>query len=378
MFEVRGKYTSAKIFANFVEETAMSQIYNILNQSMFKDAKIAIMCDVHAGASDGGPIGFTAQVDNVVIPSLIGVDISCGMYNVKLGNITFDFQGLDDFIRKNIPFGTGGMNESMDKSITDKAFINSISTICKKIDLEESKAFRSLGSLGSGNHFFSIDVDDETNEKYLTVHTGSRKFGYDVCNYHQKKAKEYCKDKSEKIDNSLCYLENEGRDEYIKDMLVASKYANLNRLIIINRILSHLGIKLDDAEHFETVHNYISVEDNIIRKGAISAKEGEKVLIPLDMKSGCLIGIGKGNEDWNFSAPHGAGRLMARNQAKRNLDLEDFKKDMEGIWCSSISKNTIDESPRAYKNGEGIKDQIQDTLDIVKHLRPIFVFKPGD
>lgn len=401
-----------KIFTNNIEDEAVKQIDELLEQEPFKDCKVRIMPDVHAGK--GCVIGFTADLGNKVIPNIVGVDIGCGMLCVELGNMALDFKKLDKIIIENIPSG----RNIREQKLIDFEKINEL--YCLR-ELKESNKFnKAIGTLGSGNHFVEIDVDDENN-KYLVIHTGSRNLGKQVADYYQNLAVELCSGKEEmykkkekiiktykeqgkkseiqealkelekeyknnkpNLPKDLCYLENRYRDMYLHDMKICQEYASLNRLHIAKEILMNYFQLTYVPEidyppimnnRFETIHNYISFEDNIVRKGAISAKKGEKVLIPINMRDGSIIAVGKGNKDWNQSAPHGAGRIMSRIKAKETFTLDEFEKSMKGIYTTSVSVETIDEAPFVYKPMQEIIDNIQDTVEIKKIIKPIYNFK---
>ena len=394
--------SNLKIFTENIEDEAVNQINLLLEQEPFKDCKVRIMPDVHAGK--GCVIGFTADLGNKVIPNIVGVDIGCGMLCVELANIDLNLEQLDNVINKYIP---AGRNIREQKLISfDK--INDL--YCLR-ELKETKKFnRAIGTLGGGNHFIEIDVDDEGN-KYLVIHTGSRNLGKQVADYYQDLAIQLCSGKEEmfkrkeeiirmykeqgrkseiqkalkelekeykqskpKFPNELCYLEGKYREMYLHDMRICQEYASLNRRYIAREILNKMNINIY-IPHFETVHNYISFEDNIVRKGAISAKEGEKVLIPINMRDGSIIAIGKGNKDWNNSAPHGAGRIMSRRKAKETFNLEEFKDSMKDVYTTSVVEETIDEAPFVYKSMQEIIDNIKDTVEIQKIIKPIYNFK---
>lgn len=396
-----------KIFTNNIEPEAVDQVNNLLNQPAFKDCKVRIMPDVHAGK--GCVIGFTADLGDKVIPNIVGVDIGCGMLTVKLGNVPLDLEVLDNVIRNSIPCGRN-VHEGRIARYTGLQELH-----CYRNLKDTKRLERSLGTLGGGNHFIEIDVDEDGG-KYLVIHTGSRNLGKQVAEYYQniaveimqgkdklyEKQKELIEEykatgrKSEiqeaikelhraynpnplNIPKELAYLTGEYREQYLHDMRICQDFAELNRFLIANRICLHMfGLPLSDFEHFETIHNYIDHETNIVRKGAISAKLDELVLIPINMRDGCIIGVGLGNEDWNYSAPHGAGRLMSRNKARESIDLEDFKKSMDGIYTTSVNESTIDESPFAYKPMEEIIENIRDTVEIVLIIKPIYNFKACD
>lgn len=391
-----------KIFTKNIEEEAIKQIDELLEQEPFKDCKVRIMPDVHAGK--GCVIGFTADLENKVIPNIVGVDIGCGMLCVELGNIELNLKKLDNIINEHIPAG----RNIREQKLIDFEKINEL--YCLR-ELKESKKFnRAIGTLGGGNHFIEIDIDDEGN-KYLVIHTGSRNLGKQVADYYQNLAIELCSGKEElfkkeekiikeykeqgrkseiqqalkdlekeyknnnpDLPKDLCYLEGKYREMYLHDMKICQEYASLNRCYIARAILLNMGMQIYQ-KHFETIHNYISFEDNIVRKGAISAKKGEKVLIPINMRDGSIIAIGKGNEDWNNSAPHGAGRIMSRMKAKETFKLDDFKESMKGIYTTSVVEETIDEAPFVYKTMQEIIDNIQDTVEIQKIIKPIYNFK---
>ena len=391
-----------KIFTKNIEEEAIKQIDELLEQEPFKDCKVRIMPDVHAGK--GCVIGFTADLGNKVIPNIVGVDIGCGMLCVELGNIELNLKKLDNIINEHIPAG----RNIREQKLIDFEKINEL--YCLR-ELKESKKFnRAIGTLGGGNHFIEIDIDDEGN-KYLVIHTESRNLGKQVADYYQNLAIELCSGKEElfkkkekiikeykeqgrkseiqqalkdlekeyknnnpDLPKDLCYLEGKYREMYLHDMKICQEYASLNRCYIARAILLNMGMQIYQ-KHFETIHNYISFEDNIVRKGAISAKKGEKVLIPINMRDGSIIAIGKGNEDWNNSAPHGAGRIMSRMKAKETFKLDDFKESMKGIYTTSVVEETIDEAPFVYKTMQEIIDNIQDTVEIQKIIKPIYNFK---
>lgn len=370
--ELLGKYSSAKVFTDNLEEGAKEQIIRLLDQEFVKDAKVRIMPDVHEGM--GCVIGFTADMGDKVIPNIVGVDIGCGMLTVELGNIDIDLPTLDKIIYNKIPAGRhihSGRKEKYDK-LRD--------LYCFR-DLKNTKRIeRSIGTLGGGNHFIEVGIDSKDN-KYLVIHSGSRNLGKQVAEIYQRLAIDLCSHKRDinnkpKYPRDLCYLTGEYRDRYLHDMRICQEYASLNRKTIANIILENLlGKNIDDFIHFETIHNYINFKDNIIRKGAISAYEGEKILIPINMRDGSIIALGKGNPDWNYSSPHGAGRLMSRTEAKQDLTLEAFEKIMEGIYSTSVHKGTLDESPFAYKSMDEIISNIQETAEIIDIIKPIYNFK---
>lgn len=394
-----------KIFTNNIEQSAKEQIDLLLEQEAFKDCKIRIMPDVHAGA--GCVIGFTGNLGDKVIPNIVGVDIGCGMLCVNLGNVELDLEELDNIIRNNIP---SGMNVHESKV----AYYDFTQLYCyKELKNKDGWLEKSLGSLGGGNHFIEIDIDDDNN-KYLVIHTGSRNLGKQVAEIYQKKAIEHCSYKKEmqeekdkiikeykkqgkekeiqqalteinvkyngktKLPKDLCYLEGKDKENYLHDMKLCQEFAYLNREWIYGEIISKMGLALCVEDYFQCIHNYINFEDNIVRKGAISARKGERIIIPMNMRDGCIIGFGKGNEDWNYSAPHGAGRTMSRNMAREKLNMEEFKNSMEGIYTTSVNEETIDEAPMVYKPMEEILEFIKDAVEVEKIIKPIYNFKASE
>ncbi len=407
MIEIQGKYSTAKVYTDFVEETAFTQIKELCDQEFSQSSKIRIMPDVHAGA--GCVIGFTANLGDMVIPNIVGVDIGCGMLTVELRDAEIDYQILDDVIREFVPFG---------KDVHDGRICRYPKILDLKCyrELKDAKRFeRSIGTLGGGNHFIEIDVDDD-GSKYLIIHTGSRNLGKQVADFYQKLAFEILSGKDKILDaqealiteyktqgrkseiknainelkknfamknvnipKDLCYLKDKYRDAYLHDMKICQDYATLNRQTIAQIILDNLlGKTLADFEHFETIHNYIDLDNNIVRKGAVSAKAGEKLLIPINMRDGSLICTGKGNEDWNYSAPHGAGRLFSRTMAKNKFTMEEFEASMDGIFTTSVNHKTLDECPMAYKDMTDIVNNINPTANIEKVIKPAYNFKAGE
>ena len=396
-----------KIFTKNIEKQAIDQINELLKQEAFKNSKVRIMPDVHAGK--GCVIGFTGNLGEKVIPNIVGVDIGCGMLCVELGNIDLDLERLDKIIRKYVP---SGMNVRENQRYN---FLELEQLYCYKLlKNKDNWLEKSMGTLGGGNHFIEIDVDEDDN-KYLVIHTGSRNLGKQVAEIYQEKAIKYCSYEDEmkeekqkiikeykmlgkekdiqnklieiskkyegktKLPKDLCYLEGKLREDYLHDMKICQEFASFNRKNIAIEIMKHLNCALSfPGNNFETIHNYISFEDNIVRKGAISAKKGEKVLIPMNMRDGCIIGIGKGNDDWNCSAPHGAGRIMSRMQAKETFNLDEYKESMKNIYTTSVNESTIDEAPFVYKPMQEIIDNIGDTVDIVKIIKPIYNFKANE
>lgn len=370
MFEIEGQYTSAKIFTTRKDEAVIEQTLALCNHPIFKDCKIRIMPDCHKGK--GCTIGFTSEMpkNGEIIPNIIGVDQSCGMYVVKLKkNKTLnDYAKLDKVIRANIPTGIRGRKE-VSPLIPDelKEEVTRISKDILKVNPEPE--LLKIGSLGSGNHFISIEKGKTGT--YLIIHSGSRNFGNQLAVHFQKLAIEKnCY--GESYLKQLSYLDGKDAQNYLECAWICAEYAHYSRFIMAQEILDNMSWKSEET--FETVHNYIG-EDNIIRKGAISANKGEKVLIPLNMADGSLIAVGKGNSDWNNSAPHGAGRVYSRTQAKEKLDMSEYKKRMNGIYSSCVSLGTLDESPMAYKDADEIINAIEPTAEILDHLTPVYNFK---
>lgn len=398
-----------KIFTENIEPEALNQIYTLVKQPAFADCKVRIMPDVHAGA--GCVIGFTADLGDKVIPNIVGVDIGCGMLTVELGNIEIDLAQIDTIIRKYVPSGRNvheGRNVRFEELQQLRCFR----------ELKDTKRLeRSIGTLGGGNHFIEIDTDSE-GVKYLIIHSGSRNLGKQVAEYYQKLAVEIMSGKDELyamqekliaeykaqgrkaeiqkaiaelhrkfhpnplgIPKELCYLTGKYREDYLHDMKICQHFAAINRYEIANAIVGNLfgaDIAYWSLPMFETIHNYIEFGSNMVRKGAISAKAGEKLLIPINMRDGCIIGVGKGNEDWNCSAPHGAGRIMSRSKAKEVVSLEEFEDSMKGIFTTSVGQSTIDEAPMVYKPMDEIIQNIADTVEILKIVKPIYNFKASE
>lgn len=402
MINITGKFNYAKIFNDNVSDKVKQQVKNLCDQPFVTGSNIRIMPDAHYGA--GCTIGTTMTIKNAVVPNLVGVDIGCGVLCIDLGKININFEDLDNYIYQNIPSGSNINNKSQ------LDYIEIIKSLHCFDHLTQSanKFEEAIGSLGGGNHFIEIDIDEQNN-CYLLIHCGSRNLGYQVARYYQNKAfdiynsikKPYKRDKKiieetlkgkdntnilnllkneyssgYKTPKSLCYLTNHVMKEYLQDMRIIQKYAEVNRSIIGKRIVTEmLSLDYNSLNKFETVHNYIDLDDMILRKGAVSAKKDEKLLIPLNMRDGSLLCLGKGNPDWNYSAPHGAGRIMSRRKAQSNLSISDFKKSMENIYSTSVNKNTIDESPMAYKPTNEILDTINHTIRILKHIKPIYNYK---
>lgn len=399
MLTIKGKHNIAKVYTEVLEEGAVSQIETLCNQEFVKDSKIRIMPDVHAGA--GCTIGTTMTITDKVVPNLVGVDIGCGMETISISNKRLELQKLDKLIYEKIPSGFDVRkkphhhNEQID--LTQLRCLKAI-----KLD----RAEKSIGTLGGGNHFIEVNMDEE-GCLYVVVHSGSRHLGLEVAKYYQEAGyKQLNRNDKSEMDALIVRYKSEGRDkeiqralkefnnqvltdipfplayvtdtlfrDYIHDMKIVQRFAELNRKAMITEIVK--GMKLDVVEQFTTTHNYIDTDTMILRKGAVSAKKGERLLIPINMRDGSLICVGKGNEDWNSSAPHGAGRLMSRTKAKQSFTVSEFKKQMKDIFTTSVNKETLDECPMAYKNMDDIVNNIGPTADILKVIKPIYNFKAG-
>lgn len=368
MIEIIGTNNTAKVFSRTLESSAEGQIRTICNMDIFKNSKIRIMPDVHAGK--GCTIGTTMTVGDSVVPNIVGVDIGCGMLTVKLKEKKLNLPELDNFIRNNIPYG----RDVRERPHRSHGRIDIFDLKCiKKIDVR--RANQSLGTLGGGNHFIEIDRDGD--DLYLVIHTGSRNLGLRVAEYYQKKAYTSLGGRKQTdIPYELAYLTGEDMADYLSDMELMQRFAALNREIIKEVILD--GMNLHEEESFSTIHNYIDNENKILRKGAVSAEKGEKLLIPMNMRDGSLICTGLGNEDWNCSAPHGAGRLMSRRDAENSFTVSAFKKSMKGIYTSCVSQDTLDEAPFVYKPMDEIIDNIGETVTVDRIIQPIYNFKASE
>ena len=365
MIELSGKYNSAKIFTDELDQESISQIINICNQEHASGSKIRIMPDVHAGK--GCVIGYTATYEDKVCPNLVGVDIACGMLVTEFSPRKTkkpDFQVLDNTIRKYIPHGQNVRSDVYTKAEYFEEMLKELKCYDK---IDTRRAMQSIGSLGGGNHF--IEVNESDGKYYLVIHSGSRNLGLQVATYYQKLAKET----HPELPFETAYVSDAVLNDYIHDVAIITEYAKLNRKTMCDIICSEMKFEIHDQ--FETLHNYIDIENKIIRKGSVSAQEGERFIVPINMKDGSLICVGKGNPDWNFSAPHGAGRKYSRSEAKEMISVNQFMKDMEGIWTSCVSKNTLDEAPGAYKSIDAILDNINDTADVIDIIKPVYNFK---
>lgn len=411
---------NVKIFTDNIEDSALEQIKKLLSIDIFSDKKIRIMPDVHAGA--GCVIGFTGDLGDKVIPNIVGVDIGCGMRVLKLGTISdIDYHAFHEHIRSNVPSGKivredrfgfkPLIGEELDIYREAKQLVTQL--YCYRELKDSGRIHKSIGSLGGGNHFIELDKDNEGNI-YLVIHTGSRNLGKQVAEIYQARAMKHLTEGADEFEESirrtieeykasgrrtelqsviarmrkaqkeaapslpaeLCYVEGEAREQYLHDMRLCQQWAGLNRKLI-SLLLMRYFPEAEVIEEFESIHNYIS-DNNIIRKGAISAAEGEKCIIPLNMRDGSLICTGKGNTDWNCSAPHGAGRILSRTQAYESITMEDFEASMQGIYSESVNDFTRDESPMVYKPASEIIANIGDTVNIDTIIRPIFNFKASN
>ena len=404
MLEVKGQFNSAKIFTDNIESEAISQIIELCNQEFVQGSKIRIMPDTHAGA--GCVIGTTMTIKNKVVPNLVGVDIGCGMEVAQVGlgvkERMFFLERLDEMIHKHVPSGQHVRSSS--GKLPEHTMTNIQNLKCiKEVDIKRAEC--SIGTLGGGNHFIEMNEDDE-GYWYLVVHSGSRNIGKQVAEYYQMLGydaltnenvaqqirdlvkelksvgrhhdiqKELKNIKREKIDKKLAYVDGVNFSNYIHDMDIMQHYAYVNRKAIMDTLIKKVGFVVSDR--FTTVHNYIDTTKMILRKGAISAYFGEKVIIPMNMRDGSLICTGKGNSDWNYSAPHGAGRLMSRSKAKATISMDEYKESMQNVYTSSVNQSTLDEAPMAYKPMDEIIENIKDTVEIVSQIKPIYNFKAGE
>ena len=399
MIELRGKYNEAKIFTDVVDEASISQVMLLLNQEFVSGSRIRLMPDIHAGA--GCTVGTTMTITDKIVPNLVGVDIGCGMETVKIKETHIELQKLDKLIYEKIPSGF------CIREKTHRYFeqVNLEELFCYRY-IDQKRAEKSLGTLGGGNHFIEANKDGQGNI-YIVVHSGSRHLGLEVANYYQEEGYKSLNGSTQKdieslvkdlksqgrereIQKSISALKNTKRtsiprqlayvsgglfDDYIHDMKIIQKYAELNRKAMVDEI--EKGMKLHITEQFTTIHNYIDTQAMVLRKGAVSARRGEKLLIPINMRDGSLVCMGKGNDDWNQSAPHGAGRLMSRSKAKESFTVSEFQKQMDGIYTTSVSRDTLDECPMAYKGMDDIVNNISDTAEIIQIIKPIYNFKAG-
>jgi len=400
MIELKGKYNTAKVYTDVVDQPAISQVIELLNQEFTGGSRIRMMPDIHAGA--GCTIGTTMTITDKIVPNLVGVDIGCGMEVAVLKEDHLDLEKLDDVIRDRVPSGFEIRTDAH-----RYAGAVDLRRLCCAKNTDLLRAEKSVGTLGGGNHFIEVDRDEE-GRLYIVVHSGSRHLGLEVANYYQeagwkaldrkddasaerliaelkaagrqkeiqKELERMKKTRFATVPKALAYVEGTIFDDYIHDMKIVQRFAELNRQTIMDEIVSGMGLHVDDS--FTTIHNYIDTDAMILRKGAVSAKARERLLIPINMRDGSLLCVGKGNEDWNYSAPHGAGRLMSRAQAKESFSVEEFQEEMKGVYSTSVSRSTLDECPMAYKGMEDIVKNIGPTVDIVSVIKPIYNFKAGE
>jgi len=400
MITIKGVHNTAICYTSQLEKTAAEQITTVCDQEAFADSKIRIMPDVHAGM--GCTIGTTMTITNKIVPGMVGVDIGCGMETVKIAEQNTDFATLDKLIRHEIPSGRD--IRKSEHSLNDEIDLTALRCVS---EVNLVRARRSIGTLGGGNHFIEIDRNDG-GELYLVVHSGSRHIGNEVARWYQDEAfralsggskkqiaeaisalkvegrereinetiKRLKSAKTDAIPRDLAYISGELFDDYIHDMKLIQQFAVLNRKAMAEVILR--GMNMTETERFTTTHNYIDTDTMILRKGAVSAKRGERLLIPINMRDGSLICVGKGNDDWNQSAPHGAGRLMSRKAAFRTLSMDEYSSEMRGVFTTSVNKDTLDESPMAYKPIDEIVAHIAPTADIVERVRPVYNFKASE
>jgi tRNA-splicing ligase RtcB (3'-phosphate/5'-hydroxy nucleic acid ligase) len=396
MIELKGKFNTAKVFNDKIDIKTQNQVMRLLDAKMSEGSKIRFMPDIHAGA--GCVIGTTMTITDKVVPNFVGVDIGCGMLTVELIEDGIDFEKLDRVVNEKIPAGFS-VRETAHK-LSKKIDLGSL-RCGKQIESNNDRVLKSLGTLGGGNHFIEVAKADGDGKHYLIIHTGSRSLGKEVAKYYQREAckqinsedgnskelirrlkeqgrhseiqEELKKIKIDKIETGMEYVTGILLEDYLNDMGLVQKYAELNREIIAQVIVEEMEFKVGDS--FQTVHNYIDLKNKILRKGAVSAQDGEVLLIPMNMRDGSLLCEGKGNPEWNCSAPHGAGRLLSRSVAKKSLSVVDFQKSMEGVYTTSVNINTLDESPFAYKPMEEIIYHIGDTVEVLKVLKPVYNFK---
>ena len=397
MMEIKGQVNTAVCFAKVIEDEAIEQIRRMCDYEFTAGSQIRIMPDVHAGK--GCTIGTTMTVKDKAVPNIVGVDIGCGMYTVNLGQVEIDMEQMDAAAH----FIPSGLNVWEGR----KEHFDLLGLRCYRGLKDAKRLERSLGTLGGGNHFIEIDqAADGT--KYLVIHSGSRNLGKQVAEFYQRLAIELNKGKEEyfakrdaliaeykaagrrneiqaalkalkweareaTIPEDLCFVYGQYLEDYLHDVEICQRFARRSRELMAETILQRLGIEAVDA--FHTIHNYIDTDEMILRKGAIAAHKGEKVLIPINMRDGSVLAIGKGNPDWNFSAPHGAGRIMSRTAAKENLNLDEYRREMEGIYTTSVNEATLDEAPMAYKSLADIIDVIAESVDVIEVLKPIYNFK---
>lgn len=363
---VKGAYGEARIFTEDVEAYAEAQVKMICDNEIAKRSRICLMPDIHPGKV--GPIGLSMTVEDRVIPQLLGVDIGCGMTVVKLNKSQAEFQKLDRVIQEKVPSGFDVRKEP--HTMAEEFSYEGLH--CLK-QINQNKADRSMGTLGGGNHFIELDKGED-GSLYLVVHTGSRHLGEEVAEYYTRLAGSRLKEQGKEIPYYMSYLEGDDKQHYVEDVRRIQDYAEWNRQVIVREILK--GMKWKAVEQFSVAHNYLD-EQRILRKGAISARKGELVVIPVHMKDGVILGVGKGNPEWNESAPHGSGRRMKREEVKNQYTVSQFKKEMKGIYSTCVGAGTLDEAPFAYRSLGEILKQIEDTVEVTEVLKPVYNFKAG-
>ena len=369
MDTIKGNCAEAVVYASSIDDYAKAQIKMICDNDISLGSKIRIMPDCHPGKV--GPIGLTMTVGHKVIPQLMGIDIGCGMLVSKIKARNIEFPKLDKVIRGNIPAGF-----AVRKSPHHKASFDVISDLRCIRSVNGDKALKSLGTLGGGNHF--IEVDRGEDGYYIIIHTGSRHLGVEVADYYTENARRRLVNMGKDVPYEMAYVEGNMMDDFLYDSAIATAYASLNREIILHEILK--GMKWKEVERYESVHNYLATLSdgtNILRKGAASALEGEKVVIPINMRDGVILGVGKGNPEWNYSAPHGSGRKIKRLDVQNGYTVSSFKKDMKGIYSTSIGAETLDEAPVAYRGIDEILSVIEDTVEVKEIVNPVYNFKAG-
>lgn len=398
MREVIGKHNTAKIFTDVVDDASIAQVKELCDQEFCAGSRIRLMPDIHAGA--GCTVGTTMTIKDKVVPNLVGVDIGCGMETVKIKEDNLDMIRLDRVIRERVP--AGFEVRAAAHKYADRVDLREM-RCADRVDI--NRARNSVGTLGGGNHFIEVDRDDE-GKLYIVVHSGSRHLGLEVAKHYQEAGYKKISDQSDGLEKlieelkaagrqreiqqeikkykseyqcdipkALAYVDGSLFDDYIHDMKIVQKFAEINRQAMIDEIMSGMEVHVD--EQFTTIHNYIDTDSMILRKGAVSAKRGEILLIPINMRDGSIIGVGKGNKDWNCSAPHGAGRLMSRAKAKEKFTVSEFERQMDGIYTTSVNQETLDECPMAYKSMDAITENIGPTVDILKIIKPVYNFKAG-
>lgn len=367
MLKITGKNGEAIVYTTNIDETTQQQVKILCDQPLAKEGNIKIMPDCHAGA--GSVIGTTMKITDKVVPNLVGKDIGCGVITCLIGKVEFNealLKKLDDFITSEIP---SGFNIHSQK-IALYSLLSSLKCWDKIDNLDQDSVERAIGTLGGGNHFIEVGQCDRGIGHFF-IHTGSRNLGFKVANYYQNIAKEMCKENSS-IPSELAYLTGDAKNDYLHDIQIIQRYATANRLMISNIILQGMGWNL--YSFHDTMHNYID-KKGTLRKGAIKADEGEIVSIPINMRDGVIIATGKGNPDWNNSAPHGAGRILSRGQARRKLKMQDFEDAMQDVFSTSVKESTLDESPFAYKSIDEIIQNTKDTIEIINIVKPIYNYK---